>query len=448
MSLLTFGGLASGLDTNAIIDAIMGAERVPLQHLQTKKANVDAAQSTVSSITSRLSSLKSAALALSTTAGYVALKASSSDASVVATASGGAAAGSFDVTVQQLAKEHRSYSNAQTSSTTALGMTGPVSIKIGSGTPAVLDIAATDSLSDIAVKINSAGLRVSASVVFDGTNYKMQVRGMDTGAANAVTFGETTTSLGLSASANQFQSAQDAKLVVDGMNVTRSTNQVAGVIPGVTLALTKTTTSPTTITIDSDSSGLSQKITAFVTAYNDSVSATQSAAGWGSFKASNTVLAGDSALRGVLDRISRSVGGAVPQTSGKYTTLGSIGINSNRDGKLVFDEAKLKTALLADPSGVQKLFVNDAALGSTGAMKGIMAVVDSIATNGNSLLKAKTDSLGAQSRRMDDDAAAMQRRLDLTENQLRQRFTALEEQMSKIKTFGSGLAGLTTMTGS
>lgn len=440
MSSINFGGLASGLDTEAIIAAVMGAEKIPLTRIQAQKSTVDAAQSTVSSISGRLATLKNAALALSTTSGYTAFKTSSSDTAIVSSATGAASAGSFDITVQQLAKEQRTYSNAQTTNTTALGQSGSLSLQVGAGgTPANIAIAATDSLADIAVKINGSGLRVGAAVIYDGTAYRLQVRGLDTGAANAITFGETGTSLGLGTPANTVQSAQDSKMVVDGMTITRATNQVVGVVPGVTLALTKTTTNPVTVRVENDSSALTTKLATFVSSYNDAVSASQAAAGWGSFKASNTMLAGDSTLRSVLDKLSRSIGGVVPGTSGRYTTLGSIGLNSTKDGKIALDEAKLKLALEADPTGVSKLFVNDPALGSTGAMKAVMTAVDQSATNANSLLKTKIESLGKQSTKLDDDVASYSRRMDLLETQMRRRYTELETVVAKYKSIGSSI---------
>lgn len=447
MSTINFGGLASGLDTEAIIEAVMNAEKIPLAQIQTKKSTVESAQSTVSSISGRLATLKSAALALSTTSGYTAFKTSSSDTAIVASASGAASAGSFDITVQQLAKEQRTYSDAQTSNTTALGQAGSLSLQVGaSGTPANIAIAATDSLADIAVKINGSGLRVGASVIYDGTAYKLQVRGLDSGAANSITFGESGTTLGLATPANTVQSAQDARMLVDGMTVTRSTNQVVGVVPGVTLALTKVSASPVTVRVENDASALTGKLTTFVSAYNDAVAASQAAAGWGSFKASNSMLAGDSTLRAVLDKLSRSIGGVVPGTSGRYTTLGSIGLSSNKDGKIALDESKLRLALEADPTGVQKLFVNDAALGSTGAMKGVMTAVDQSATNSNSLLKTKIESLSKQATRLDDDIASYSRRMDLLENQMRSRFTELETVVAKYKSLGNAVSGIPNLS--
>jgi len=444
MSAISFGGLSSGIDTESIISAIMSAESIPLSRLQSKKSNFDSAVLTVNSLSAKVSTLKSAAQALSTASGFSSYKASSSDTGIVATVTGAASSGVYDFTVQKLAKEQRTYSNAQTSSTNPLGTAGDISIQVGSGAPTLVNVLATDSLTDIAAKINQSGQRVGASVLFDGTTYKLQVRGLDTGAANAITFGETGTSLGLATPANTIQAAQDSQMTIDGNVITRATNQVNGVIPGVTLALTKTTTTPATVKIESDSDTLKTKLQGFVSAYNDIVSATQSAAGWGNFKASNSVLAGDSTLRGMLDQMAKAIGAVVPGTSGKYTTLPSIGLGSTKDGKLALDETKLKAALEADPTTLQKLFVNDAVLGSTGAMTGIMALADKLVSGTGAPLRSKAESYSQQSKKMSEDGDAIQRRLDLMETQMRNRFTQLEMLMSRYKSQGGALGAITS----
>jgi flagellar hook-associated protein 2 len=442
MSVLTFGGLASGLDTNAIIDALVSAERIPITRAKNQQTSLNSALTTINGISSKLGTLKSAAQALSTSLGFSSFKATSSDSAVVTSVGGVASPGSFELTVNQLAKEQRTYSNAVGSSTSALNMAGTLDLQVGGGAVQSLSILATDSLTDIASKINGSGLRVGASVLYDGTNYKLQVRGLDTGAANTVQMTETGFSLGLNVPANTVQSASNSQVTIDGNLISRPTNQVVGVIPGVTLALTKVTASPVTIQVEPDPDSLKTKIKSFVTAYNDVVTSSQTASGWGNTKPGNTALAADSTLRSVLDKLASSVGNVVPGTSGLYTTLGSVGLSSNRDGKLQLDEAKLSTALTANPSAVTKLFVKDSFLGSTGAMDGVMTLVDQLATNSNSLLKAKSDSLSNQSKRLDDDIAASERRAELMERQLRERFTALEMLVTQYKSQGNALAGL------
>ena len=99
---------------------------------------------------------------------------------------------------------------------------------------------------------------------YDGSAYRLQVRGLDTGAANAITFSETGTALDLNgtgataSSGKTVQSATDASLTIDGFTVTRPTNQITGVVQGVTLALTSTTSTPATVTVAGDASSLDE----------------------------------------------------------------------------------------------------------------------------------------------------------------------------------------------
>ena len=444
MSTINFGGLASGLDTNGIIDQLVTAESVPLTALQTKASQVASASQTISQFSSMLSSLASAATDLSTASGFNAFSATSSQPSaVVATTTGAATAGSYDVQVTQLAKAQRTYSDPQASSTDPLGMTGTLTLAVGTGTPVSIGVTSGESLTDIAAAISSSGARVSASVVYDGTQYRLQVAGLDTGAANAVSMTESGFSLGLSNPANVYQSAQDAQLTVDGIAVTRSTNQVVGVIPGVTLALTATTTSPASVNVASDPTALTSKLQTFVNAYNSAVNAVHTATGYGTSKAANPLLANDTAMMSALDQISTSLDQVVAGTSGKYTTLSSVGLELQNDGTLSLDTAKLDSAIADDPTSVSRLFVTDSSTGATGVMKGLATTIQSFTADQSSLLTSKIASFGTETREIQKEETATQARIDAYKANLQKEFAAMELVVQKYKTASSALDGFT-----
>lgn len=438
----SLGGIGSGIDTTALVDGLMSVAKLPLQQLQARKKNIDAASTTISSFSSKLSALKTAALALSTPTGFAAMTASSSDTGVVASVTGSANAASYAVQVTALARPQKSRSDIFAEGTTALGQTGTLTLTVGSGTPKDITVTSTDSLLDIANKITGSGMRVSASIMNTGSGYRLLVQGQDSGLENAFTIGESGTTLGLSLAGAAYEKAQDAALTVDGMPITSKTNQIAGVVPGVTLALTKLTTSPATVAIAGDPSQLKAKINTFVSAFNALVTSGHTAAGFGSDKADNPVLAGDRAIRESLSRLARLTGDAVPGATGKYTTLASVGIVLKRDGGMTFDASKMDAALAADPSGVAKLFVTDTTTGADGVMKRLMAAVDGLVVGKSAPVQARLDALSSQSAALKKSGERMQDQLDQYETQLKKQFLQMDQAVSKYNAMSTQAANI------
>lgn len=177
---ITIAGLASGLDVNAIIDGLVAGQSVPLTAIQTRKTNLNAASSTITSIETKLASLRSAASALADPVQFASFTTASSDSSIAATVSGAPSTGAYDVKVDNIATEHRSYSNAQSSSTDALGMSGTMSVQVGSGTSFDVEVDWGDCSRRSPPRSTKSGARVSA-VLYDGSQYRIQLRGSTQG---------------------------------------------------------------------------------------------------------------------------------------------------------------------------------------------------------------------------------------------------------------------------
>jgi len=432
-----------GFDSGNVISQLVGIASKPIYEIEAKKALVDSATSTMSLFSSRLAALKTAATALATSSGFSSMGATSSDGAVVASITGGPASSSYDVSVIQLAQGQKTRSDAQPSATTARSESGSLSIEIGSGAAVDIAIATTDTLTDIAAKINQSGARVSASIIDAGGSYRLSVQGLDTGAANAITFTEGgTLSLGLSSAANTYEAAQDAKVTIDGLVVSRPTNSISDAIQGVTLALKKTTTSPAKIDVAPDSTALKAKLNAFVSAYNDVVRSGQTIAGYGTTKAQNSVLAADRGIRRSLDRISSLVTGFVPGGTGDHRSLATVGLSVSRDGVMSLDAEKLDKALTKDPASVRRLFVTDASSGATGVMKTLADAIDGLITGQGGAVKSRIESLSKQSQQLTQSRTKKQEYLKDYEQQLRRQFATLDQAMSRYQSMASALGGL------
>lgn len=424
---ISFGGIGSGMDTERIVSALVGIERQGQAQLSNKLSSTNSSISNLSSISSLLSKLKSAADALDTASKVGSYKATSSGNAIVASASGLATPGSYSVKVDKLAKEQRTYSNTFASSSTALGQAGTLTLAVGSGSPAEISIAATDTLDDVIGKINSSGLRVTASAFYDGSEYRIQLRGQDTGAANALSITEGGTSFGFGDAGNTVQAAQDAEIQLDGFTVKSSTNQITGAIRGVTLALTAETTEALTVSVAGDPEGLKSKLNALVEAYNAVIGKVKETAGSGGLKAKDTNLAGDSVLRSLTTRIASAlqtdIGGA-----GQHRTLGSIGLALDRTGRLSLDSVKLDKALAADAEGVSRL------LAGTDTAQGVMDVVsgtvDAFTRRDTGLLVNRSDAFSDQVKRLQARIDREDVRINRYADLLRKQFTQMDTMVA------------------
>lgn len=447
---ITLGGLATGLDTNSLIAGLRQAESIPLQRNQTQQRDYKTARDTLSTFLNRLVDVKNKAKELDTAAEFSTYTISSSDdTSVIASSAGAASPGSFSVQVNKLALETRTKSKTQSSATTGLNQAGTLDITIGSTTTSVT-VDAADSLAAIASKINTSGARISASVVNEGSTYRLMIAGKDTGAANQVTYVEGgTIDLDLDVAANSYQNAQDAEIEIDGQfTVTRATNKFSDVIQGVAITAKKVTGNPPntkdpkTITVAADASGQESKIRAFVDAFNTAVSSGHLAAGYGTIKASSKYLSGDSSVRSSLDSLTKTVSGKLSGFTGKFDMMASIGVSLTQGGSLAIDSTKLKAALDADPAAVAKVFVGDPSTSTKGAMQLVIEAVDKVTSGKEATLNLRIGSFDDNIQRLVAQQAVLERQLDAFEERLRKKFTDLETSVARINQQGGSLAGL------
>jgi len=442
---VSFPNIGSNIDVQSIIDAYVGAQSVSQNQMQQRVKSLQSASTTISSISSNLSKLSSALSALTDAEDVQTYTVSSSGTEVAASVTGSAQPGVYSVEVLEAAKEYRAYSATKgTSATDSANISGVLRIGIGTAEPKDITIDPGDSLNAIVSKINSSGLRIAASTFYDGSNYRLQLRGLDSGAANQVTL--TGLDLGFSDTGNTIQQASDAHLKVDGLDIYSATNQVNGAIPGVTLAVAAQTTAPLTINVAEDPQGLVEKVQAMVSAYNTVVSQVHTTAGYGTMEASVASLSGDSTLRSLTDALSRTILNTV-STGTKYETLGSLGISLQKDGSLSLDGAKLSKAVSSDPTSVVSV------LAGSGSNKGVMDLLSDVAKlfdqAGSGVLANKVESMNRQVSVWNKNIDREQARIDNYASMLQEQFSAMTTSITSSESMGKYLmAILGTKTGS
>ena len=440
---ISFGGLSSGLDTAAIVSAMTAAAKIPMGLIQTQQATLTTKSRKITDIKTDLTSLQTAAKALDSKTEALGNKVSTSNDKVLTvSAKGGSSMGSFKVDVTSLAQSERTYSKAFASDDVANAAgAGTLSIKVGGADAIDVTVDATDTLATIASKINAAGAGVSAGIVHDGTQFRLQVNGTKPGAANAVEFTESPgLSLGLTDPANEKQVATDAVVVVDGFTFKSASNDVSGAVPGVTLNLVDVGSS--VVKVDRDSDGMKTKLDAFVKSYNDVMRTlnTEFSAPLAGKKSADS-LSGDSTLRELQASMRAYASKIVSNGDSKYTTLASIGLSTARDGTLSLDSTKFNSATSADYEGVATLLAGRT--DDTGAMHTFSSGIEKYVRSEGTLAN-KIKSYATMNTNYTKQIAGMQIRLDKYTQTLNAQYVALEQTMSKLKTQGSSMSAMLT----
>lgn len=293
---------------------------------------------------------------------------SSVDASTYmsATVEEGTDLSTHSIVISQIATTNILGSEKQSSRYDALGWTGTFSLGTEDGDSADIEVTSSMSLGDIADAINTetstTGVVASIMQVSEGS-YKLILTTSDTGetiTASDVSGTLLSDSLGLVDSNGDIdsdmvlQEAQDAILKVDGVTITRSSNDIDDVLDGITLHLYAANADTTlTLEVDNDLTGIQDAVEAFVEAYNavrEFIITNQSTDTDGT-AADDAVLYGDSTLRSLNNYLQTIVSSGVGDAD-----LSDLGITLDEDNLLELDTSTLENLLLDDLDTIQSLF--------------------------------------------------------------------------------------------
>src|SRR5689334_2232507 len=181
-------GILSSDQITALIQQAGAAYLGPANALQAQQKPIQAQIAALGKIQDAVSGLQSALAALADVSSLAQRTVTTSpDGIVSANVSNTAAAGTYELSGIHMAQAQRLVSSGSSSASENLG-SGSVTIQVGNGPAATLDIAADQSsLAGIARAINEAGAGVEASIVYDGAAYHLVLSGDATGTANAFT---------------------------------------------------------------------------------------------------------------------------------------------------------------------------------------------------------------------------------------------------------------------
>ncbi|ABV34669.1 flagellar hook-associated 2 domain protein [Shewanella sediminis HAW-EB3] len=450
--------MISGMSGSQFAEQLIGAERMGKDQLyqsnmtkhQTQLDAYEILEKSLNQMTKNLEKLDGDAFDSKTS--------TVSDDNASITVESGAATGSYDLYVKQLAQAHQ-ISKSFSGEDAALPTSGVLTIQVG---PDVADTLTLDmavynpggnaTVSDLTGMINSHpdNPGVQASLVRTGGQVELMLSSTETGADSTIDVKMDGADWGMT----ERRAAQDAELTLNGIDIKSSSNYLNNVIDGVSIELNKAhgVGESSTIKIESDTDASEQAVKDFVDSFNelmDQINQLTRSMGSSVLDDINDdndkdkdeddddddddspssvtedqlgALKGDSSVR----MLQNSMRSAIFDPASNGMRLSDIGIEMTREGKLEIDEDKLAKALKDDPGAIEAMFT-----GSDNYVDRMDGIIDPF-TKSNGYLDLKQENLDKQITRVEDNMARHDYQMEQRYQIYLAQFTAMEATINQL----------------
>lgn len=331
----------------------------------------------------------------------------------------------------------------------------------------VIEFEATDTLQDIASKINAVKPGVTASIINDGSGanaFRLSIVSTSSGTAGRFVIDTGGLDLGL----DVLDEGQDARVffgssdAAKGVLLSSSSNTLDGVIDGVSIDLKQVEESPITLTVQRDASGIEQRVNEFIEAFNQVVTRIDFNTRFDQETEVRGPLLGDSTALRLRQAMFSAIQGQAQGVSGPYTRLVDIGLTFGDGGRLSLDSEKFRAAMDADPEAVEALLIarvqEDGVAGETpvfdeqgnqvGTVRdpdaelgfdtlGVAGIIEELARSYtdsiDGILTTRQNSINTQIELQQDRIAALDVRLETKRLNLSRQFLAMEQAIGALQ---------------
>ncbi|BDC82922.1 MULTISPECIES: flagellar filament capping protein FliD [Aeromonas] len=468
MPTITSAGAGSGLDLESVIAASVDAKKAQLmQPITTKKTNTQITLSGVGQLKSAIASFVTTLQAMAKDDAFnkrsINITQDKDKPVLKVESKAGASNGQYDISVEQLAKTSKFDGTFDSSTTPLITQDGKLTFKAGDKTFDV-DVKAGDSLQSIRKRINNDadnfGLSVNIMNTSDGKS-KLMIDSGVSGSGKDLQITGSTTELtdNLVSKLTKSQSAQDARIKVDGNTLTSATNTFDGTIVGLKLTVLKESDSTTStdadgnpvktyssnkVDVSTDKAGIKDMVKSFVDGYNALVKKSNELGKRNSIVAGKSqndggALAGDATTRAVINMMN----GAITEPSQKsstYSTIFQMGVKMDNKGVLSIDDTKFSEAIDKNFDQVVAVFG-----GKDGVAGKLAGQLETYSKTGG-LLAKREDTLNSDLREVSRKESDVASQLTKYQETLRARYGSLDSMLAKMNKSASYLNLLNTKT--
>lgn len=428
-------GVGSGIDTDAIVTALVNAEKAPKQkQIDTQTLTTTTTLTAVGTVKSSLETYRAAVAAMNKASAFSGLTgASSNEKAASVTVTDSASDGTYTLEVTSLASSSKISSGvyAEKSAAVVNATTSAQDLTISqSGKESKVSIPAGATLAQTRDLINTqmASRGISANILTDASGSRLVLSSSTTGKGTEISMSANADS-GLDKLTTSTTVTEPANAIykIDGIEMESSTNTVAAAISGVSLKLLEAGKS--TITVSTSTDTLKKATTGFVDAYNAlmtqlstltkvSTSADGTTSGGG--------LTGDSTVRHLIQSMRNEL---VTSSGSSKATLSQFGINTDqKTGLLVMDDTKW-TAAMADTANVAA--IQDMFTGKNGLLSRMTSATDAYAVKGG-ILSSRSDSLSNTLTKLTEQQETLNRRISNLTTTLTAKYTAMDTLVAQL----------------
>lgn len=326
-----------------------------------------------------------------------------------------------------------------------------------------------DSLEEVITAINSSDAGVSASLLSTGTGstpFRLSLASEETGSSGRFLVDSGGFDLGISS----IDEGNDSRVFfgstdpADGILISSSSNQLDGVIQGVTIDLLSTSDESVEISITEDTESVETKIQEFVDAFNAAIEQIDFQTRYDQETETRGTLLGDGTIIGLRSALFSSVLRENDGFSSDISRLSDVGVSIGSGSKLEFDSAKFRDAYDEDPQAVEDLF-NKRTFTTTEvdedatflnpetdleySERGVMVIFEQFADvytdSISGILSGRDSAFDDQIALQESRIVFIDARLDRKREILQRQFLAMEQAIAGFQTQGSALSQISAI---
>ena len=245
MAGFSVGGLATGLDTKTMIAQLVQVERSSQIGYKKRKHQADQRSQAMNDLINLMKEVQTAAEGVDTVTEASAITATSADTDkFTVTGDGDALPNNYEIAIAALAAPQKDMATLGTSLADTVTQ-GTYTIQVDGEDAVDVVIDGTNAtVAGLITAINSSDAGVTASTIFDGTNYPLAITAQETGKEVTYSASNGANWLDIDGGGNKltlYQPHSDAQFLVDGIAITSDSNEITDAMTGLTINLLETT---------------------------------------------------------------------------------------------------------------------------------------------------------------------------------------------------------------